>query len=496
MSVKFRRVDSILVVLAALLGVVLALHIALNPPATVDVWTMVLFGLLMMATPSLGVPLGGGMASLLPLTTIGTYLALDWSLTAALAFLAAWVYTPVRANLRSGNYFADSHITSELFWGRVGTLQVLARCGANALVQLGGLWAGHLTYEALGGRSPFAEMRLAPYLVAVLASLVYLVVSTIIAGGIMAMHGLVARQNYCRHLRELLLLEGAQVWFAPLLAVVSVRLGAGALALMGAAALVSAWVTRRLALTSHRMLRQYNELDSLQAVGAALSNSLELEEVLQAVYEQVRRVMPADSFFVALLDPAVDEITYPLVMAGEERLNWPARSGGRSLAEYLLASESPTSQRVVRALAGKEMSMALRSRLGDPLGKTSVPTALIGVPLLAGQELLGLLVVQAESAEKEYDQEHLDLLAAIANHSALAIQNPRLYSSTNKALQRRVLELDSILRSVQDGIILVNLSGDVLTVNRAASELLGMSTAELGDENLFHCREGKNPRLF
>lgn len=77
---------------------------------------------------------------------------------------------------------------------------------------------------------------------------------------------------------------------------------------------ISSLITRSLALTSRRLERRVKELDSLQAVGRALSASLKLDAILAAIYTQVAARMPAQNFYVALYQAETNEVSFPLAI--------------------------------------------------------------------------------------------------------------------------------------------------------------------------------------
>jgi PAS domain S-box-containing protein len=66
----------------------------------------------------------------------------------------------------------------------------------------------------------------------------------------------------------------------------------------------------------------------------------------------------------------------------------------------------------------------------------------------------------------------------------MAIQNAHLYERTDEALARRVQELDSILRTTREGILLLDLDWRVLAANRALAGFLGLAQAELAGQTL------------
>jgi signal transduction histidine kinase len=103
----------------------------------------------------------------------------------------------------------------------------------------------------------------------------------------------------------------------------------------------------------------------------------------------------------------------------------------------------------------------------------------LGVPIQAGAQVLGVIAVQSYSRGQHYDRSHQEVLVTIAAQAAVAIQNARLYARTDEALARRVQELDSILQTTQEGILLLDLDRRVVAANRALAEFLGLAQSEV-----------------
>ncbi len=234
--------------------------------------------------------------------------------------------------------------------------------------------------------------------------------------------------------------------------------------------IVSSLITRGLALTSERLERRVKELDSLQAVGQALSASLNLDTILTAIHTQVASLMPAQNFYVALYDAETDEVSFPLAIEDGERVRWRSRSAGKGLTEHVLRTNAPL---LIRRDVG-----AVLAELGlDAIGRPAA--SWLGVPISAGAEPLGIMAVQSYSTPDAYDVSHQEVLTTIASQAAVAIQNARLYARTDEALARRVLELDSILRTTREGVLLLDQDWRVVAANRALADFLGVAQAEL-----------------
>ena len=221
--------------------------------------------------------------------------------------------------------------------------------------------------------------------------------------------------------------------------------------------------------------RRVAELDSLQILGHALGDSFDIDAILTAIYSQVSRLMPAQVFYIALHNAETREVSFPLVVENQQRVTWSPRRWRNGLTEYVI------NQR--RALCIQGNFQAELIALGvELIGKPA--ESWLGVPIVAGNQTLGAIVVQSSTVSDLYDTSHKELLMTIAVQAGLIIQNARLYARTDKALARRVQELNSILRAARDGMILLDRQWRVLTVNCALVNYLGLTQADWIDQYL------------
>jgi NtrC-family two-component system sensor histidine kinase KinB len=417
------------------------------------------FGLLLLLTTTFGVLLVEGEVSLLPMTALAAYLVMGAVPAAWAALLATMAHGLVR-----------------LLWAeqlglpqRPDPRELAGLTAANATMHTASILLGDLVYRGLGGATPLVAFGLAQVAPTVCLALTYLVVNYTLAAMYIAARDLRALRDYARSVPDLLLYEGGPMLFSPLMALIYTRLGQAMFALFALALGTVSLITRSLALTSRRLERRLKELGSLQAVGQALSASLHVESVLDAIHDQVTGLMKARNFYVALYDAEADEVSFPLATEGGQQVPWRSRRAGNGLTEYILRSRSPL-------LIRGEVEPVAR-RLGvEQHGTPAV--CWLGVPLLSADEVLGVIAVQSYSTPGAYDVSHLEVLETIAAQAALAIQNARLYARTDQALARRVQELSSILRTAREGILLFDTGWRVLAANLAFAELTGVAQAE------------------
>jgi PAS domain S-box-containing protein len=89
-----------------------------------------------------------------------------------------------------------------------------------------------------------------------------------------------------------------------------------------------------------------------------------------------------------------------------------------------------------------------------------------------------LLVFRPEP--HEFTEREIGLLDSFANHAAMAIENAALYARSDMRLQEQTRRLESLIQSMQDGLVLEDPEGRVLYANRRMAELSGVPPDEFG----------------
>lgn len=464
--------------LAGIVAVIILVWLTIvSPPTANKLLPVALFGTLIVFTDVFGVYLAGGAVSLLPMATVAAYLVMGPVPTGWAAFGGSVIHALVR--YRWADRLRLPRVTDPS--------EVVTIGAANAVAHTASVMIGGAIFQALGGSVPLTAVQPSDVLLLVAFALTYLVINHLTLLPVMAVRGPDVLQRYRESVPALILYEGSPLALAPLMASIYTRLGIVQFALFGLGVIAASLITRNLARTSRRVERRVQELSSLQAVGRALSASLDVEAVVSAIYDQVARLMSARNFYVALYAPDVDEVSFPLAVEDGERVRWRSRRAGSGLTEYVLRTGEPL---LIRG--GVEDTL---ERLGvAPIGRTA--DCWLGVPIPGAEDALGVISVQSYEAAGAYDLSHQAVLSTIATQAAVAIQNARLYARTDEALARRVQQLDSILTTTQEGLLLLDRDWRIVTANRALARFLGVPQLELSGRLLHAARSDGDESLL
>lgn len=104
------------------------------------------------------------------------------------------------------------------------------------------------------------------------------------------------------------------------------------------------------------------------------------------------------------------------------------------------------------------------------------------VPLIEGDRLIGFLAVGAKRSGDPFFSDDADLLATLANQSAVAVRNAQVHHQVllvNEHIQR-------ILGTIESGVVAVGARGRITLFNRAAEALAGVSASALRGQPMGH----------
>ena len=221
------------------------------------------------------------------------------------------------------------------------------------------------------------------------------------------------------------------------------------------------------------------DLELLLEASRELSGSLALPEVLDRISRLILGVVPA--WRVGVLLTEADERYLRLVasVSREQVRDSPPTGRLLELALYPEVSEALRTRRTV--VVEDVATHSLMSGVRDPVEAAGL-RSLVAIPLVAGDEALGVLSLAGRPDSDRLTERHLSLLGAVANQAAIAIRNARYYGELQAAARELEFKVQERTRRLEESHLRVSILNDITTaINMALDrdELVARALASL-----------------
>jgi PAS domain S-box-containing protein len=120
----------------------------------------------------------------------------------------------------------------------------------------------------------------------------------------------------------------------------------------------------------------------------------------------------------------------------------------------------------------------IRLLYGTEPGELVSPRSGVVVPIVSGDRVVGVLSAQSYRPEA-YEEEDLLSLCAIAAQAGATIKRLRATEQMALEHERHALQLEAVLASMNDALLIVDSRGAIVRLNRAARELLCLDGSSL-----------------
>lgn len=171
------------------------------------------------------------------------------------------------------------------------------------------------------------------------------------------------------------------------------------------------------------------ELTTINLVSQAVSRANTLEEVYEVVATQLQRTFGARYGYLAVFDSTNSTINLPLFIEnGEIVPDVPPQQLGSGVTSYVIQSKQVL-------LINENLEEEAR-RLGARI-VGSLTKSMLAVPMLLGEDVIGVISIQDQEQEHAYNEAHVRQLTTLAAYIAVKIRNAELLMEA----QRRAGEL-------------------------------------------------------
>lgn len=214
--------------------------------------------------------------------------------------------------------------------------------------------------------------------------------------------------------------------------------------------------------SAEHLQRRLTELETLVRIGRTVTAMLDLDDVLTHVVEAAVELTEAEEGSLLLLD----EISGELYMRASKNFD----------EEFATAFRLHTRDSLAGQVIDTGQPVLIDERSPQKIKTSYLVHSLIYVPLRVRGRVIGVLGVDNRKAGKVLSEEDMKVMMAMADYAAIAIENARLYSSTEA--QRSKLE--TILRQTENGVIVVDPENRLELINRVARDIFKIDGDPVG----------------
>jgi signal transduction histidine kinase/DNA-binding response OmpR family regulator len=168
-------------------------------------------------------------------------------------------------------------------------------------------------------------------------------------------------------------------------------------------------LTRNLAIANQQLRRRVRELDTLYGVGKSVTSLLDRDQLLERILEAAFYVIDAEDASLMLMDEETGNLLPALQC---RRVDGECRSSARRSPEVLAAD-------------------AIRA------GGATASGEMLYAPLKVGEKVVGALGLGNPVSGSTFSSHDKQLLMALADYAAIAIENARLYEKVRQADQAK-----------------------------------------------------------
>ncbi|RMF79763.1 MAG: GAF domain-containing protein [Chloroflexi bacterium] len=220
-------------------------------------------------------------------------------------------------------------------------------------------------------------------------------------------------------------------------------------------------------------MRNVEEEARLSTVMETISSTLDVEQILQTVSKELARILPIHQVSLAVVDAETQSFNL-FATSGDDNFESVQRGHTGHLEdrilghvletgeEYLLEADSPQKDEYedvkIWHQAGEQVSYVL--------------------PLMAGGERPGAIHLGSREAAKTAFEQRTGLVRRIVHLASVAIQNARLF---DEAINLRNYN-QSIVESIQQGIVVLDRSARILTINDYMRSRFAWSDRAVGQD--------------
>ncbi len=221
-------------------------------------------------------------------------------------------------------------------------------------------------------------------------------------------------------------------------------------------------------------------------IAVAVNNTVDINELYSFIHKALANIIDVTNFFIAIVDLEKRTLCFPYHIDEVDDQFEPITDFdvNSSLTGLVVSRRQPVLLR--------KKQLQKRAEQNGVWGTT--PLIWMGVPLIVKDKIIGVMAIQSYRDENAYNEDDLQILAAVSHQIAIAIDRKRSHDELKKSEQR----FRQLFEQSNDAIIIYDTKGRVINCNKRATKMLGFSKKpmlQLNISQLFTDHNGTDPEM-
>ncbi len=172
--------------------------------------------------------------------------------------------------------------------------------------------------------------------------------------------------------------------------------------------------------------RRNKDLAALNQIGQRLSKLATPDEIFSLVNTVAGQALNNHNLSIAIFDRATNQVSFPICQVDGRVSDHPEDVVGTGITDLLQRTKAPV------LLNSKLEEFLKHSKVQIPM---PAPKSLLAVPMLAGERILGGIILQDYEHENVFTQVQVELLSTVASQASTALENANLFQEIRTAFQ-------------------------------------------------------------
>ncbi len=250
---------------------------------------------------------------------------------------------------------------------------------------------------------------------------------------------------------------------------------------------------------------RFEELLTINTLSQKVSSTLELDDMLPVIRDQLPTLTKAEGMYLALYDTESQMISFPLALENNQEIHIPPRPLGKDEVSYIISRRHSLNLGAdYYSLKDLRKSMGIITQEGEA-------KSYMGVPLISSDQVVGVLAIRNTTRKESFTVNEERVLSTIGGQLAAAVQNSRLFTRVsnfaeemNQLVQVRTLELEEERDRLDTLYQITSELARTLDMEQLLERALGMVTKAVGADDavimlsdpatdMIYCRAWINP---